>query len=49
MLQKLKDYYNNQTVNWTARFIFYLAILLLLFFMYGFNDANAGNYIYNEF
>lgn len=49
MLQKMKDFYHKQQVNWTARFLFYLVILLLLFFMYGFNDANAGNYIYNEF
>jgi hypothetical protein len=49
MLTKWKILVQNQKVKWICHFIYYLAILLLLFFMYGFNDASAGNYIYNDF
>ncbi|MEH7106552.1 MULTISPECIES: teichoic acid D-Ala incorporation-associated protein DltX [Bacillaceae] len=49
MLEKLKKCFVNPKVNWTGRFLYYLIILLLLFFMYGFNDASAGTYIYNDF
>jgi hypothetical protein len=49
MFHKLKVFYNNQTIKWLGRFLYYLLILLLLFFMFGFNDASAGSYIYNDF
>jgi len=49
MINKLKDFYHNPAIKWVSHFIYYLLILLLLFFMYGFNDANAGSYIYNDF
>ncbi|WML44148.1 teichoic acid D-Ala incorporation-associated protein DltX [Neobacillus sp. PS3-40] len=49
MLTKWKSFFQNQHVKWTSRFLYYLLILLLLFFMYGFNDASAGSYIYNDF
>lgn len=49
MFNKLKGFYHNQRIKWISRFIYYLLILLLLFFMYGFNDASAGSYIYNDF
>ncbi|WP_312857303.1 teichoic acid D-Ala incorporation-associated protein DltX [Neobacillus endophyticus] len=49
MLDKIKVFFANQKLKWIARFAYYLLILLLLFFMYGFNDANAGTYIYNDF
>jgi hypothetical protein len=49
MLQKIKGFLNQEKVRWTSRFVYYLLILLLLFFMYGFNDASAGSYIYNDF
>ncbi|EIT87386.1 hypothetical protein A374_00390 [Fictibacillus macauensis ZFHKF-1] len=35
--------------SWTLRFLYYFLILLALFFLYGFQDANSGTYIYNEF
>ncbi|MDQ6597334.1 MULTISPECIES: teichoic acid D-Ala incorporation-associated protein DltX [Bacillus] len=49
MIDKLKDFFYREKVRWVNRFIYYLIILLLLFFMYGFNDASAGSYIYNDF
>ncbi|XJZ28795.1 teichoic acid D-Ala incorporation-associated protein DltX [Bacillota bacterium Lsc_1132] len=49
MLSKWKQFFQNPKINWLSRFFYYLAILLLLFFMYGFNDASAGSYIYNDF
>ncbi|MCM2533127.1 teichoic acid D-Ala incorporation-associated protein DltX [Neobacillus pocheonensis] len=49
MIEKIKAFYSNQKVKWFSRFLYYLLILLLLFFMYGFNDASAGTYIYNDF
>jgi hypothetical protein len=49
MLQKIKDFLNQEKVRWASRFVYYLLILLLLFFMYGFNNASAGSYIYNDF
>ncbi|NRD79277.1 teichoic acid D-Ala incorporation-associated protein DltX [Bacillus sp. BRMEA1] len=49
VLDKIKVFFANQKLKWIARFAYYLLILLLLFFMYGFNDANAGTYIYNDF
>lgn len=49
MFQSFKEFVTNQKVKWFARFFYYLLILLLLFFMYGFNDASAGAYIYNDF
>ncbi|WP_066064885.1 teichoic acid D-Ala incorporation-associated protein DltX [Neobacillus soli] len=49
MFHKLKVFFTNQKLNWLGRFAYYLLILLLLFFMYGFNDASAGSYIYNDF
>ena len=49
MMNKLKLLHQNQKIKWVGRFVYYLLILLLLFFMYGFNDANAGSYIYNDF
>ncbi len=49
MFLKLKQFFQNPKVNWVSRFVYYLVILLLLFFMYGFNDASAGSYIYNDF
>lgn len=49
MLTKLKVFFQNPKVNWFSHFVYYLVILLLLFFMYGFNDASAGSYIYNDF
>lgn len=49
MIEKLKVFYSNLKMNWFSRFLYYLIILLLLFFMYGFNDASAGTYIYNDF
>ncbi|WP_066370901.1 teichoic acid D-Ala incorporation-associated protein DltX [Neobacillus fumarioli] len=49
MYDKLKQLITNQTVKWFGRFAYYLLILLLLLFMYGFNDASAGTYIYNDF
>lgn len=48
-MNKIKEIYDNQKVKWFAHFLYYLLILILLFFLYGFNDANAGTYIYNEF
>lgn len=49
MYNKCKSFIQNQHVKWASRFLYYLLILLLLFFMYGFNDASAGSYIYNDF
>ena len=49
MFAKFKAFIVNQKVKWFGRFVYYLLILLLLFFMYGFNDASAGSYIYNDF
>ncbi len=49
MIAKLKVFLANQKLKWIGRFVYYLVILLLLFFMYGFNDASAGSYIYNDF
>ncbi|MDP4084350.1 MAG: teichoic acid D-Ala incorporation-associated protein DltX [Bacillota bacterium] len=49
MINKCKAFLSNYKVKWFGRFIYYLLILLLLFFMYGFNDASAGSYIYNDF
>ncbi|WP_066085975.1 teichoic acid D-Ala incorporation-associated protein DltX [Neobacillus novalis] len=49
MFDRLKDFMTNQKLRWLSRFFYYLLILLLLFFMYGFNDASAGSYIYNDF
>ncbi|PLS05629.1 teichoic acid D-Ala incorporation-associated protein DltX [Neobacillus cucumis] len=49
MRQKLKSFFYQEKVRWGSRFLYYLLILLLLFFMYGFNDASAGSYIYNDF
>ncbi|OIK15619.1 ABC transporter [Bacillus sp. MUM 116] len=49
MIDKLKDFFYRGKVRWVSNFIYYLIILLLLFFMYGFNDSSAGSYIYNDF
>ncbi|AZU61767.1 teichoic acid D-Ala incorporation-associated protein DltX [Neobacillus mesonae] len=49
MFQRIIGFFNNQNVKWLGRFGYYLLILLLLFFMYGFNDASSGSYIYNDF
>ncbi|HJV31078.1 MAG TPA: teichoic acid D-Ala incorporation-associated protein DltX [Bacillales bacterium] len=49
MQNKWKRFFQNQRLKWFSRFVYYLLILLLLFFMYGFNDASAGSYIYNDF
>ncbi|MBI0577016.1 teichoic acid D-Ala incorporation-associated protein DltX [Neobacillus cucumis] len=49
MIQKIKVFFFRERVRWCGRFMYYLLILLLLFFMYGFNDASAGSYIYNDF
>ncbi|MFF2450786.1 teichoic acid D-Ala incorporation-associated protein DltX [Neobacillus sp. NPDC058068] len=49
MFDRFKDFMTNQKLKWLSRFVYYLLILLLLFFMYGFNDASAGSYIYNDF
>ncbi|MBM7654301.1 teichoic acid D-Ala incorporation-associated protein DltX [Neobacillus cucumis] len=49
MLEKLKGFIYQEKVRWVSRFLYYLLILLLLFFMYGFNNASAGSYIYNDF
>ncbi|MCH6264051.1 MULTISPECIES: teichoic acid D-Ala incorporation-associated protein DltX [Neobacillus] len=49
MFARLKVFFANQKIKWFGRFFYYLLILLLLFFMYGFNDASAGAYIYNDF
>ncbi|WP_372512795.1 teichoic acid D-Ala incorporation-associated protein DltX [Bacillus salipaludis] len=40
---------NHNQTNGFVRYLYYIFILLLLFFMYGFSDANAGAYIYTEF
>ncbi|WP_419180528.1 teichoic acid D-Ala incorporation-associated protein DltX [Bacillus salipaludis] len=45
----MTDFIFRERVRWYGRFMYYLLILLLLFFMYGFNDASAGSYIYNDF
>ncbi|WP_309864110.1 teichoic acid D-Ala incorporation-associated protein DltX [Bacillus sp. SLBN-46] len=49
MFNKFKVIFSNQKLRWFGRFVYYFLILLLLFFMYGFNDASAGTYIYNDF
>ncbi|MEH7301647.1 teichoic acid D-Ala incorporation-associated protein DltX [Neobacillus drentensis] len=49
MFNKFKVIFSNQKFKWFGRFVYYFLILLLLFFMYGFNDASAGTYIYNDF
>ncbi|MBL4952862.1 teichoic acid D-Ala incorporation-associated protein DltX [Neobacillus sp. OS1-32] len=49
MFKRLKVFFSNQKVKWLGQFTYYLLILLLLFFMYGFNSASSGNYIYNDF
>ena len=49
MLERLIVFLTSQKLKWLGRFAYYLLILLLLFFMYGFNDASAGSYIYNDF
>ncbi|MEH7416169.1 teichoic acid D-Ala incorporation-associated protein DltX [Neobacillus drentensis] len=49
MLEKIKSFIYQERVRWASKFLYYLLILLLLFFMYGFNDASAGSYIYNDF
>ncbi|MFZ7943520.1 MULTISPECIES: teichoic acid D-Ala incorporation-associated protein DltX [Bacillaceae] len=49
MVERLRRFLNSHKVKWLGRFVYYLLILLLLFFMYGFNDASAGSYIYNDF
>ncbi|MEH7355753.1 teichoic acid D-Ala incorporation-associated protein DltX [Neobacillus drentensis] len=49
MFERLQIFFTSQKVKWLGRFAYYLLILLLLFFMYGFNDASSGSYIYNDF
>jgi D-Ala-teichoic acid biosynthesis protein. len=49
MLQLMKQLYEKPAVKWTCHTGFYLMILLILFFMYGFHTANTGSYIYNDF
>ncbi|MCY8463449.1 teichoic acid D-Ala incorporation-associated protein DltX [Bacillus atrophaeus] len=49
MMQLMKKLYENTTVKWIGYTCFYLLILLLLFFIYGFHTANTGSYIYNDF
>ncbi|ADV94673.1 teichoic acid D-Ala incorporation-associated protein DltX [Bacillus subtilis] len=49
MLQLMKQLYEKPAVKWTCHTGFYLMILLVLFFMYGFHTANTGSYIYNDF
>ncbi|UTX10845.1 teichoic acid D-Ala incorporation-associated protein DltX [Bacillus altitudinis] len=39
----------NKSVKWIGYTSFYLLILLLLFFIYGFHTANTGSFIYNDF
>ncbi|MDM5298981.1 teichoic acid D-Ala incorporation-associated protein DltX [Bacillus pumilus] len=39
----------NNSVKWIGYTGFYLLILLLLFFIYGFHTANTGSFIYNDF
>ncbi|ADP34360.1 hypothetical protein BATR1942_17205 [Bacillus atrophaeus 1942] len=49
MMQLMKKLYENTAVKWIGYTCFYLLILLLLFFIYGFHTANTGSYIYNDF
>lgn len=49
MLNKVKVFFQLKRTKWAVRFLYYALILLLLFFMYGFNDASSGSYIYNDF
>jgi len=49
MGKKIRAFVYQEKVRWAGRFLYYLAIILLLFFMYGFNNASAGSYIYNDF
>lgn len=49
MFERFNNFFSNQKLKWLGRFVYYLLILLLLFFMYGFNDASSGSYIYNDF
>ncbi|MFP7494487.1 teichoic acid D-Ala incorporation-associated protein DltX [Terribacillus saccharophilus] len=48
-MEKLKQLYGHAGVRFVLHTCFYLAILITLFFMYGFHTANTGNYIYNDF
>lgn len=36
-------------IKFIVKTIFYFAILLTLYFLYGFHSANTGSYIYNDF
>ncbi|WP_083879334.1 teichoic acid D-Ala incorporation-associated protein DltX [Robertmurraya massiliosenegalensis] len=48
-MNKLKQLFKSTGVRFALHTSFYLAILITLFFMYGFHTANTGNYIYNDF
>lgn len=49
MVNKFKAVFSNNRLRWFLSFLYYLLILLALYFIYGFHDANTGAYIYNEF
>lgn len=48
-MDKLSRFYQRTVVRWVVHTTFYLAILLILFFLYSFHSANTGSYIYNDF
>lgn len=45
-IQKLKE---NDIVVFCAKTVFYLAILLILVYLYDYTNTDSGNFIYNEF
>lgn len=49
MFKKEKFVFSKSGSRWFFSFLYYLFILLALYFIYGFHDANSGAYIYNEF
>lgn len=53
MFEKLKVKCTDETVNYWFIFfgktLFYLAIMLVLIYLYHFSHIDGGNFIYNEF
>ncbi|QNB48502.1 teichoic acid D-Ala incorporation-associated protein DltX [Thermanaerosceptrum fracticalcis] len=41
--------WNKPAAQWVVKTCYYLAILLGLLWIYGFNDFTAGNFIYTNF
>ncbi|ETT88329.1 teichoic acid D-Ala incorporation-associated protein DltX [Viridibacillus sp. FSL R5-0477] len=48
-MEKVRKLWNHTVTYVSMRTIYYLAILILLVLLYGFQDMNAGPFIYTEF